>query len=140
MALVRLIYTSKTQPSFSGDTIKNILETSRAHNGKKVITGCLFYNRQNIIQYLEGGSEQINQLYNRIVMDERHSDVQLIDYSWINKRMFVGWSMGFAPDNAATRNIFLYYLEKDSFNPASLTVDAAVNLIKDLKDFADSGV
>jgi hypothetical protein len=139
MALVRLIYTSKKQPAFSDEMLAQIVNSARIDNREQFITGCLFINRDNILQYLEGGAAQVNRLYNRIVNDERHTEVQLIDYSWISKREFVGWSMGYAPDTAASRSIFVYYAEADNFNPASLSVDAALHLIKDLKDFAQPG-
>ena len=139
MALVRLIYTSKTAPTFSGETLKQIIASSQVNNAKQFITGCLFFNQNHIIQYLEGGASQVNRLYNRIVTDKRHTEVQLMDYSWISKRLFAGWSMGYAADTAATRSIFVYYAEADSFNPANLSLDAALHLIKDLKDFAQPG-
>ncbi|MDX1678900.1 BLUF domain-containing protein [Arsukibacterium sp.] len=136
MALVRLIYTSKTNPAFAGNALEQILESSRVNNSKQFITGCLFFNKNFIIQYLEGGAVQVNQLYNRIVQDKRHTDIRLMDYAWIDKRLFAGWSMGFAADTTATRKIFVNYAETDSFNPLNLPVDAAIHLLRDLKDFA----
>lgn len=139
MALVRLIYTSKTAPTFSGKALEQIITSSQVNNAKQFISGCMFFNRNHIIQYLEGGASQVNCLYNRIVTDKRHTEVQLMDYSWISKRLFAGWSMGYAADTAATRSIFVYYAEADSFNPADLSLDAVLHLIKDLKDFAQPG-
>ena len=45
MALVRLIYSSKTTPAFSGKSLRDIIDISRQNNSKQFITGCLFLTK-----------------------------------------------------------------------------------------------
>ena len=90
MALVRLIYTSNTTAALSGNALQKIIDSSRRNNSRQFITGCLFFNKNHIVQYLEGGAEQVNRLYNRLAQDDRHANVQLVDCARISKRMFDG--------------------------------------------------
>ena len=92
--LSNLIYTSKRSSFCTDKEIDSILEACERNNSHKSITGVLLYSENLFIQYLEGGKEELMQLYDKIKTDDRHNDVVIISSRQINKRIFPGWSMG----------------------------------------------
>ena len=128
--LVRLIYCSRAVPAVDQEELLAILKTARANNPRTGITGVLCFAEGFFIQVLEGGRAQVNQLYNRIVVDGRHGEVTLLGYDEIAERRFAGWSMGHA--NLARLNpaLMLKYSEKAALDPYALGV-GAVNLLFD---------
>ena len=71
-----------------------ILRKSKANNPRLGITGVLCFSEGIFLQALEGGRSAVNQLYNRIASDARHTQVELMSYEEIGERRFAGWSMG----------------------------------------------
>ena len=92
--LVRLLYASRAVPAVDQDSLVAILRKSKANNPGTGITGVLCFSEGIFLQALEGGRSAVNQLYNRIVADARHTDVTLLCYEEVGERRFAGWSMG----------------------------------------------
>lgn len=90
--LVRLIYASRSDASEAD--LQTILRQSRAHNVPQGITGLLCHSEGWFVQVLEGGRAAVNSLYNSIVRDPRHHEINLLAYAEIDERRFAGWSMG----------------------------------------------
>ena len=61
----------------------SILEQSRAHNPQLGITGILCYSDDLFIQVLEGGRDEVCELYNTIVRDDRHQQVRILSFEEI---------------------------------------------------------
>ena len=74
--IFQLIYTSQATditwpwPEARPETLKNILEKSRANNQIKGITGALVYVEGTFLQILEGNESDVRSLSERIVHDE----------------------------------------------------------------------
>lgn len=49
----------------------------------------------SIIQLLEGEKEAVNQVYDKILLDSRHTGIIKIKDGSTEERMFPDWSMGF---------------------------------------------
>ena len=92
--LVRLLYASRATASFSTAIVDSILEQSRKNNPSQGITGILCFSDDLFIQVLEGGRDEVCELYNKIVRDDRHCDVRILTYEEISERRFGGWTMG----------------------------------------------
>ncbi len=95
MTLARLIYSSIKTESVEVPDILRILDKATENNKRDGITGLLCFTDNMFLQVLEGDALPINQLYGRIIVDRRHTEVKLIDYSSILKREFPDWAMGF---------------------------------------------
>ena len=80
-----------------------ILRQCQANNPAHGITGVLCYSDDIFLQVLEGGRSAVNRLYNSIVADPRHTDVELLSYQQISERRFAGWSMGQVNMTRSTR-------------------------------------
>lgn len=93
--LCQLVYLSSASAAYSKTDLIDILTTSRRNNTKVNVTGLLLYHDGNIIQFLEGEQEVVQELYNRIASDRRHKGVLPLLTRKIKSRDFGSWSMGF---------------------------------------------
>ena len=96
MSLRRIIYTSQASALFNKRDLLDLLHDARAYNAIDNITGLLMHSNGYFLQIIEGDSDAIENLYNRIVLDTRHFNVKLVQDSIIKNRLFSNWSMGCA--------------------------------------------
>jgi hypothetical protein len=96
MELSRLIYTSQAKEEFSKRNLLDLLHESRTFNALDNITGVLMYKEGRFLQVIEGESDVVNDLFTRILRDQRHKKVKLHYNSSINSRLFSNWAMGCA--------------------------------------------
>ena len=94
MPLVRLCYCS-TPNGVGDDDITAILETARTNNALDGITGALIYNGSHFLQCLEGGRLAVTRRFASIAVDQRHKDVELLEFSPLAVRRFPGWTMAY---------------------------------------------
>ena len=95
--LVRLLYVSKeiaTQPSNFADLN---LKKFRINNQLNEITGVLCSGDGIFLQVLEGYRNKVNKLYANIHRDDRHTNIELLNYEEITQRAFYAWSMDYIP-------------------------------------------
>ncbi len=93
MPLCRLMYKSKYSEPLSESLLEAIETTSQENNKALGITGILIGNRSSFMQVLEGETKAVNQVFNNICKDERHTKIELIGYEIIAQRAFADWSM-----------------------------------------------
>ena len=85
--LVRLLYASRPVAPLTTAVVDSILAQSRAHNPRLGITGVLCYSQDLFLQVLEGGRDEVCELYNTIVRDDRHDHVRILCYEEIAERL-----------------------------------------------------
>lgn len=90
---VRLLYVSSAVGPQTTTVTGSILKAARAFNHAHDITGVLCQGQGLFLQVLEGHRSAVNRLYARILADQRHRDVELLDYEEISERRFDAWSM-----------------------------------------------
>lgn len=90
---VRLLYVSSAVGPQTTTVTASILKAARAYNQDNDITGVLCQGQGLFLQVLEGQRSTVNQLYARILADQRHKDVELLDYEEISERRFGAWAM-----------------------------------------------
>ena len=90
--LAQLIYVS-TRVFCSDDQVQKIMRTSVAFNKKNDITGVLLFSDDKFLQVLEGESNTIRSLYDKIVLDPRHRKVVMISFQAVCYRSFPNWAM-----------------------------------------------
>jgi hypothetical protein len=132
MALVRLLYASRAATPVNADDMAAILRQCRAHNPLHGITGVLCCSDDMYLQVLEGGRPAVNRMYNRIVADPRHTDVELLGYQQIGERHFAGWAMGQV--NVARLNpaVLLKYSATARLDPYAMSGSTALALLDEL--------
>ena len=103
--MIRLIYVSKALSAFPAG-LKDILNSSRKNNVALGITGALCLLDGVYLQYLEGPTIAVEDLYRRIAVDPRHTESRLLERHGITERLFTSWSMALVTWNEETRAIF----------------------------------
>lgn len=132
MTLVRLVYVSRMTEACDTQALKAILDTSRANNREKEITGVLCYDPAFFMQCLEGPRELVNALYASILRDARHKDVTLLEYSDITERSFGKWSMAFLPATHVEASVITKYAPNGKLNPYALNGHQARGFLLDM--------
>ncbi|UYZ60280.1 BLUF domain-containing protein [Hymenobacter latericus] len=127
-----IIYMSRAVRPLSDQDLHVLLEQCRRDNARLNVTGILFYSHGNIAQLIEGDSEQLNPLFERISRDGRHSHVQKLADKAITERSFVGWSMAFHPLEPQGFQELTEYLLPDALPESPQSLSIADALILDL--------
>jgi hypothetical protein len=130
--LVRCTYASRAVEALPGNAIESILTTSRAHNPSNGITGILCYSGSMFIQVLEGGRSEVCSLYNAIVGDRRHTNVQILSFEEIRERKFCNWTMGHVDLSKINPGLLLKYFERPVFDPFACSGQTTLALLDEL--------
>lgn len=134
MHLTRLIYTSTISDSFVVDDIHAIMESARKNNIEAGLTGLLYFNRQYFLQCLEGGRDEVNKAYHKILPDSRHKNVVILSYEEISERQFPNWQMGYLPESERTQSAYIHFTASYTLDPYSMSGESAYGLILELKE------
>ncbi len=136
MALFRLIYVSQGIAGIEYPDLIDILAKSERNNKAVGITGMLSFGDSMFLQVLEGSRRVISQTYNRILLDKRHVNAELIDFSEIEHRAFGAWSMKVVQlgNQAAVRSIILKYSSSEKFAPISMSGKQSLNFLLELTE------
>jgi len=91
--LYQLVYISCiTSTGLSGaSTLNDIAEASTKNNKVDDITGVLCYGNGYFFQCVEGSEQVLTNLKNRLLIDDRHKDLQILEFSAITERRFKDW-------------------------------------------------
>ena len=130
--LVRLMYASRAVPAVDQEELVTILRQSKANNPELGVTGVLCFSGGVFLQVLEGGRSAVNRLYNRIVTDPRHTEVELLLYEDINERRFASWSMGQVPMARLNPSLLLKYSATARLDPFAVTGRVSLALFEEL--------
>ena len=130
--LVRLMYASRAAAGMDHEELLAILRQSRAANPVHGITGVLCFSEGIFLQVLEGGRSAVNQLYNRIASDTRHTEVTLLCYEEIGERRFAGWSMGQVNMSRLNPALLLKYSERPALDPFTVSGQVSMALFHEL--------
>lgn len=130
--LVRLLYASRAVAPLTAEIVESILEQSRWHNIPAGITGMLCYSDDLFIQVLEGSRQNVSEVYNKIVRDTRHNEVQLLIFEEIAERRFSNWTMGQVNLAKVNPSVLLKYSEKPAIDPFATSGRATLALLDEL--------
>jgi hypothetical protein len=138
MQTIRLIYASIAREDLSFAELMKIRTQAKAFNVANRVSGMLCYGNGAFLQLLEGKRKVVNEIYNRIVSDQRHTRTELLSCVPIRKRTFTEWSMKmvsldepFAPQRRA---ILARYSDSPVFEPWLLTNRQAIELLHELAE------
>jgi len=119
--MIQLTYASRTSKTLVPDDLKSILAASQRNNSRVGVTGALCLTNGIFLQQLEGDRTAVNLLYHRILLDPRHRDPAILDFSEITCRKFTQWSMGSLSSLESNRSIYLKYSRSASFDPYTMS-------------------
>lgn len=92
--LAKLLYRSTRNPECTDGELEKILDSAQRNNQPLDITGVLLYDQSRFIQYMEGPTKEISQLYDKIKTDTRHKEVRMVAFGPLAERRFPTWAMG----------------------------------------------
>ncbi|GHD74680.1 BLUF domain-containing protein [Vogesella fluminis] len=130
--LVRLLYASRAAQPYSAEVLDSILAQSHKHNPVRGLTGILCYSGDIFIQVLEGSRAEVSSLYNSIVRDPRHQNVELLHFEEIRERRFANWTMGQVNLAKVNPSLLLRFAEKPLLDPFSIRGSASMALLEEL--------
>ena len=100
------IYTSQANVLFSESELSKLVSVSQHNNFRLGITGYLYFREDQFLQYLEGVEDDLEQIFQRISNDDRHTIVKTIWFGHIQERYFPQWSMRLIdPDESETTQL-----------------------------------
>ena len=91
--MYRLIYKSRANEKIDWEMVKKLIKKSEENNEEAGVTGVLLATETHFLQVLEGGFDEVNELFMHIVRDPRHDRVQLIAFDCVESRLYGGWAM-----------------------------------------------
>ena len=130
--MVRCVYASRAATNLSNEMIEDILESSRVNNPARGITGILCHSGNVFIQVLEGGRDEVCDLYNSIVRDQRHANVRLLAFEEIRERKFSNWTMGHVDLARVNPGLLLKYHVRAELEPFASSGAATMALLDEL--------
>lgn len=130
--LVSCLYASRIATPLPAPILDKILVQSHRNNPQRGITGLLCFTSDVFVQVLEGGRDEVCDLYNSIVRDERHNQVRLLVYEEIAERRFGSWTMGQVDAKAMNPTLLLKYSKTAKLDPFAMTGQATMALLMDL--------
>ena len=134
--LVRCLYASRPVAALQGAALDTILEQSRKNNPALGITGLLCVSDDLFLQVIEGGRDEVCDLFNAIVRDDRHQQVRLLAYEEISERRFGNWTMGQVTISRINPSLLLKYFKRVELNPFDCSGKATLSLLAELVDTA----
>ncbi len=134
--LVGMAYCSKPA-NFSFDQVDEILDVSHRNNERAALTGALIYDDATFLQWLEGGEEDLRQVFGRISRDPRHTEIKLMTVRKLDDRWFPDWSMTAAVTQDQTlRSLkLLPHVSLSKFDPYGWSDEDVTSFMTALSDY-----
>mgnify|MGYP003865398465 CR=1 FL=1 len=97
--IYQLIYRSRANIEVSPLILASIGDVAETRNAKLGITGLLCHSGGTFYQLIEGPRDSVELLMEKIAVDNRHSEIEVIQRREIANREFGDWAMAIVCDN-----------------------------------------
>lgn len=94
MALLQIVYLSKTEHQMTATELAALAKQSAERNKQHGVTGVLMHVGGYFMQLIEGETDEVDHLYANIEHDHRHLEIHLLLKRPIKQRNFPNWNMG----------------------------------------------
>jgi Sensors of blue-light using FAD len=134
-ACVQLVYISRAVGNATEVELPEILRQARGYNSTHGITGILCFAYGRYLQVLEGGTQEVNELYLKIGADKRHEAIRLMKFSHTQSRAFALWSMRlirFDENSSAEARSLVRFNSFGTFEPEHWTGDECLEFLRTL--------
>ena len=134
--LYRLVYYSRNAIMGLQEEIRSavdqILAKSQRNNARVGVTGALMFTDGLFAQVLEGERVAIETVFERIQLDERHCDVQLLSFAPVDARLFPNWAMAYVGNDDGGKAKFGHYGAASGFDYAAADGDQITSQLRAL--------
>ncbi len=125
--LYRLVYYSQNMIMGLDEeveaAVQQILETSQRNNAAVAVTGALMFTDGLFAQILEGQQAEVERVFERIQLDERHGEVHLLSFGPVESRIFARWAMAFVGETHDSKNAFAHCADESGFDYEAASAD-----------------
>lgn len=92
--LYEVIYVSQRAPGVTDHVIiDDIVLPAGLKNRSLDISGCLWFSSDRFLQILEGPKAAVQDVYAKILRDDRHSEIRTLSSTYLSHRSFKRWGM-----------------------------------------------
>ena len=88
MSLRQIVYVSSGIREYSIAELEKVAETGARNNGRNGVTGILLHYNGNFMQLLEGETDAVEETFERISADPRHTGILKLQDDQIDQRRF----------------------------------------------------
>lgn len=116
--LKQLVYASAVSDSFDESDLDTLMQRWQRDNRSRDVTGVLLLRDRSFFQVIEGFTETVDRLFDRIAADPRHVDVKVLSDQAVDRRNFADWHIGFTRENGVIDQLpgFVDFFEKKQTN------------------------
>lgn len=132
--LKTICYISNRRRKLSLIELEELYEQTTTNNNNLEITGALLLIKKQFIQVIEGESNAINTLFEKITNDERHQHIIVLNNSEIEKRFFKEFNSNYSIiDNLEKLTVFKNYIDKKILEKTQdKSLKALVSILDDI--------
>lgn len=129
----QLIYVSKADSNLSINELSKIFEEATRRNKISHITGFIVFNEEYFMQVIEGYEDKINNLYEIIAQDSRHTNLLLLGIKDNDNRDFEEWNLGYIYSEKVIKDFLYLKTGNKSFLPYQFSYEFALDFLKGIK-------
>lgn len=96
----RIVYQSTASQEFGSLALFRLLTEAQLRNARLQITGHLLFLNGQFTQCLEGPPENVELIWQSLLRDTRHHNIELLVRHAAEERRFPAWSMAFSTYNS----------------------------------------
>ena len=130
--ILRMTYISRYNNDNLNGEVTRILEQAQKNNERNGITGALVFNHNYFLQSIEGARPVINGLLRKLVQDERHHSLQIVECREVEQRQWNKWSMKYLIPSDENKGLALKFSTGNQFNPYLMSTNQIMMLIDTL--------
>ena len=135
--ILRLTYISRYNTDNPKGEVTRILTQAQQNNERNGITGALVFNHNYFLQSIEGARPVINELLRKLVKDNRHHSLQVIECREVELRHWSKWSMKYLIPSDENKGLALKFSTGTQFNPYLMNTNQIMMLIETLSDLQE---
>lgn len=130
--ILRLTYISRYNNHNANGEVTRILAQAQQNNERNGITGALVFNHNYFLQSIEGARPIINELLRKLIKDDRHFSLQVVECCEVEQRRWSKWSMKYLIPSDENKGYALKYSTGTHFNPYLMSTPQIMMLIDTL--------
>lgn len=130
--ILRLTYISRYNTDNENGEVTRILTQAQENNARNGITGALVFNHNYFLQSIEGARPVINALLRKLVKDNRHYALQIVECCEVDERRWNQWSMNYLTPTDKNMHQALKYSTGTEFNPYLMSTNQIMMFIDSL--------
>ena len=135
--ILRLTYISRYNNDNPTGEVTRILTQAQQNNERNGITGALVFNHNYFLQSIEGARPVINELLRKLVEDDRHYALQVIECREVEQRHWSKWSMKYLIPSDENKGLALKFSTGNQFNPYLMNTNQIMMLIDTLSELQE---